>query len=72
MSLASFRQEFPGTVLVAGDEGDGAWLVSTQEVCFPCESPNGFQRSTQVYARVARFENGRLVKLEPIESVSPP
>ncbi len=65
MPLADFRSEFPDAVLVDGNDIDGAWFVSAQHVCFWCRTPHGFQRSMDVYARVVKFEDGKLTRVEP-------
>jgi len=64
MPIADFRAEFPQAVRVDGDEMNGSWLVLARQVCFWCRTAWGFQRSEDVYARVVRFENGRLATIE--------
>lgn len=64
MALADFRSEFPDAVLVDGDEADGTWFVQSRQVCFWCRTSQGFRRSEDVYARVVRFEAGRLASID--------
>lgn len=66
MSLTAFRDEFPDAVLVDGDDGDGSWFVHVRNVCFWCRTAGGFQRSEDVYARIVRFEGGRLAGIDAV------
>ena len=70
MSVDAFRREFNNAVLVDGDATTGAWFVYVEQVCFWCRTPNGFQRSRDVYARVVHFDDGALARIEPARMVS--
>ena len=70
MSVDSLRREFGNAVLVDGDESTGAWFVYVDQVCFWCRTPEGFQRSRDVYGRVVHFDDGALSRIEPAKAVS--
>ena len=66
MTVAAFQGEFPQAVLVDGNETDGSWFLHVQQVCFWCRTAEGFQRSEDVYARIVRFEGGRLAGIDAV------
>lgn len=68
MTVAAFQGEFPNAVLVEGDETNGKWFVHAQEVCFWCRTAGGFGRSEDVYARIARFKDGRLAGIDAVSA----
>lgn len=67
LAVATFRQDFPQAVLVEGNKTSGRWFVHVQQVCFWCRTAAGFQRSEDVYARIVRFEDGRLAGIDPVD-----
>lgn len=66
MTVAAFQREFPQAALVDGNETDGSWFLHVQQVCFWCRTAEGFQRSEDVYARIVRFEGGRLAGIDAV------
>ena len=65
MALDDFRNAFPDAERISGDDQNGAWFVSVQDICFWCRTREGFERSRDVYARVVHFEDGELARIEP-------
>lgn len=66
MTVAAFQGQFPDAVLVDGDEINGRWFVHVRRACFWCRTAQGFQRSEDVYARIVRFEDGRLAGIDAV------
>ena len=66
MTLQEFGQAFPAAPAVEGSGDRTAYLTTAQEICFWCRSGQGFVRSTDSFARVVIFEDGILVRIEPV------
>ena len=68
MSVAELHERFPGAERVAGDDTNGAWFVSRFELCNRCTNRRAFQSSSDLFARIVRFENNQLVAIEAVDT----
>ena len=68
LSVADMRNRFPDAQRIEGDDDNGAWFIVSDERCFRCTNKRAFVSSTNHFARVARFEGGTLVAIEPVDT----
>ena len=63
----AFMEQFPDAELWR-EEGDNRdYLVAVGRLCFICTSRPGFESSNDYFVRVIRFQDERLVSIEPVE-----
>ena len=67
ISEAELKTKFPDARLWKEEGGAKSYVVAVNKVCLWCWSHTGFSKSSEDFARLVRFENGRLVGIEPVE-----
>ena len=68
MSIADLQAVFPDAQQV----DDDTWFVVADELCFRCTNARAFKRSRDFYARIVKFENGRLSAIEAVQEGGSP
>jgi hypothetical protein len=71
MTREQFLATFPDAVLIDEQASGARYLVHKEQTCFWCYSGAGFQRSTDVFARVVIFDGDTLSAVEPAREASP-
>jgi len=62
-----FLQRFPDAKVWREEGGARDYLVTVDKLCFVCFSRDAFISSNDYFVRSVRFENDRLISIDPVE-----
>jgi hypothetical protein len=64
---AAFKQRFPDAEIWQEEGGMRDYLVSVERLCVVCSSGGAFIHSKDYYVRSVRFQDAKLVSIDPVE-----
>jgi hypothetical protein len=63
----AFKQRFPDAEIWQEEGGTRHYLVSVERLCVVCSSGGAFIHSKDYYVRSVRFQEAKLVSIDPVE-----